>query len=127
MPLLIADLSVGQSAEESEAETTSAFAPFVIAAWMAGICEAAVAAEPLVSVPVSPSSLSAASAPPDLALSDTVKYGLPRFFGMTKTLRPFFRGAADDEAIATGATASIRPSASAVSTPDARFCIDCFI
>ena len=51
----------------------SAFAPLVIAAWMAGICDAAVAAEPLVSVPFSPSSFSAASAPPDLTLSATVK------------------------------------------------------
>src|SRR5580765_754689 len=102
MPFFMADLSVGQSAEESEAETMSAFAPFVIAAWMAGICDAAVAAEPLVSVPFSPSAFSAASAPPVLTLSDTVKYGLPRFFGMTKTLRPVFSGAAEDAAIAIG-------------------------
>ena len=51
MPFFIADLSVGHSAEESDADTMSAFAPLVIAAWMAGICDAAVAAEPLVSCP----------------------------------------------------------------------------
>ena len=61
----------------------SAFAPFVIAAWIAGICDAAVACVPLVSVPFSLRSLSALSAPPDLTLSDVVKYGLPRFFGIT--------------------------------------------
>jgi hypothetical protein len=81
MPLLIADFSVGQSADASVAETISAFAPFVIAAWIAGICEAAVACVPLVSVPFSPSSFSAASAPPDFTLSAVVKYGFPRFLG----------------------------------------------
>ena len=91
MPAAIADFSVGHSAVGSVAETISAFAPLVIAAWMAGICEAGVAAVPLVSVPVSPSAFNAASAPPDLTLSAVVKYGLPRFFGMTKTLRPVFR------------------------------------
>jgi hypothetical protein len=44
-----------------------------IAAWMAGSCEAEVAALPLVSEPVSPSASSAAIAPPVLALSATVK------------------------------------------------------
>ena len=33
------------------ADTMSAFAPLVIAAWIAGICDAAVAAVPLVSFP----------------------------------------------------------------------------
>ena len=51
----------------------SALAPLEIAAWMAGICDAGVAAVPLVSVPVSPSALSAAIAPPELALSAVVK------------------------------------------------------
>ena len=107
----MAELSVGQSAAASLAETTSAFAPFVIAAWMAGICDAAVAAVPLVSVPVSPRAFRAASAPPDLALSEVVKYGLPRFFGITKTFSPFFRGAAEADAIAAGTpTTSASPS-----------------
>ena len=73
MPLAMADLSVGQSAEGSVADTMSAFAPLVIAAWMAGICEAGVAAVPLVSVPDSPSADRAASAPPDFTLSAVVK------------------------------------------------------
>src|ERR1022692_3492211 len=88
MCLAMAEFSVGQSAAGSVADTISALAPLVIAAWIAGICEAGVAAVPLVSVPVSPSALRAASAPPDLTLSAVVKYGLPRFFGMTKTFRP---------------------------------------
>ena len=50
-----------------------AFAPLLIAAWIAGICEAGVAAVPLVSVPVSPSASSAAIAPPDFELSAVVK------------------------------------------------------
>src|SRR5438093_12154504 len=79
----------------------SAFAPFVIAAWIAGICEAAVACVPLVSVPFSFSSLSALSAPPDLTLSEVVKYGLPRFFGMTKTLRPVLRDVAADAVVSS--------------------------
>src|SRR5262249_9111255 len=79
----IAERSVGQSADASVADTISALAPLVIAALIAGICDAAVAAVPLVSVPFSPSRLSAASAPPDLTLSAVVKYGLPRFFGIT--------------------------------------------
>src|SRR5450755_1803501 len=91
MPRFMAELSVGQSADGSVADTTSALAPLAIAAWTAGICEAGVASVPLVSLPVSPRALSAASAPPDFTLSEVVKYGLPRFFGMTKTLRPFFR------------------------------------
>src|SRR4051794_982508 len=90
----IACLSVGQSADASVADTISAFAPFVIAAWIAGICEAAVAWVPLVSVPFSFRSWSALSAPPDLTLSEVVKYGLPRFFGITKTLSPVFRDVA---------------------------------
>ena len=65
--------SVGHSAVGSVADTIRALAPLVIAAWMAGICEAGVAAVPLVSVPVSPSALSAASAPPDFTLSAVVK------------------------------------------------------
>ena len=65
------------------ADTMSAFAPFVIAAWIAGICDAAVACVPLVSLPCSFSAFSAASAPPDFTLSEVVKYGLPRFLGMT--------------------------------------------
>src|SRR5438874_7904107 len=101
----IACFSVGQSADASVAETISAFAPFVIAAWMAGISEAAVAAVPLVSVPFSLSSWSAFSAPPDLTLSEVVKYGLPRFFGMTKTFRPVFRDVAAD-AVVSSITAS---------------------
>src|SRR6266705_933835 len=88
MCLAIAEFSVGQSAEASVAETISALAPLVIAAWMAGICEAGVAAVPLVSEPVSPSCVSAARAPLDFTLSAVVKYGLPRFFGMTNTFRP---------------------------------------
>ena len=77
MPLAIAAFSVGHSAFGSVADTMSALAPLVIAAWMAGICEAGVAAVPLVSVPVSPRRLSAAIAPPDFTLSAVVKYGLP--------------------------------------------------
>ena len=61
---------------------------------MAGIWEEAVACVPLVSLPVALSALSAARAPPDLTPSDVVKYGLPRFFGMTKTFRPVFSGGA---------------------------------
>jgi hypothetical protein len=91
----MADSSVGHSAVGSVADTTSAFAPLEIAAWIAGICEDGVAEVPLVSVPVSPRALSAAMAPPELALSAVVKYELPRFFGMTKTLRPVLRPAAE--------------------------------
>src|ERR1022692_254938 len=90
MPRFMAELSVGQSADGSVADTTSALAPLAIAAWMAGIWEDGVASVPLVSLPVSPRALSAASAPPEFTLSEVVKYGLPRFFGMTKTFRPFF-------------------------------------
>jgi hypothetical protein len=71
-----------------------ALAPLVMAAWMAGICEAGVAAVPLVSLPLSPSALSAARAPPDCTLSAVVKYGFPRFFGITKTFSPVFSPAA---------------------------------
>src|SRR3954453_14467159 len=101
----IACLSVGQSADASVADTISAFAPFVIAAWIAGICEAAVAWVPLVSVPFSFRSWSALSAPPDLTLSEVVKYGLPRFFGITKTFMPVFR---DDAAVAVVNTIAAR-------------------
>src|SRR5262249_34797717 len=86
MPFFIALSSVGHSAVGSVADTIRMFAPLVIAAWIAGICEAGVAAVPLVSVPLSPSCLSAASAPPEFTLSAVVEYGLPRFFGRTKTL-----------------------------------------
>src|SRR3979490_1074972 len=87
----IACLSVGQSAEASVADTRRTLAPLVIAAWIAGICEAAVARVPLVSLPVPLSSWTALSAPPDFTLSEVVKYALPRFFGMTKTFRPVFK------------------------------------
>ena len=90
MPLAMADFSVGHSADGSVADTMSALAPLVIAAWRAGICDDGVAAVPLVSVAVSPTLRSAAIAPPDFTLSAVVKYGLPRFFGMTKTLSPVF-------------------------------------
>ena len=73
MPRFIAALSVGHSAVGSVADTISAFAPLEIAAWIAGICDAGVAALPLVSVPVSPSASSAAIAPPEFALSAVVK------------------------------------------------------
>src|ERR1700685_3361771 len=91
MPLAIAAFRVGHSADGSVADTMSALAPLVIAAWRAGICEAGVAAVPLVSVAVSPSVASAAMAPPDFTLSAVVKYGLPRFFGTMKTFSPVFR------------------------------------
>ena len=65
------------------ADTIRMLAPFVIAAWMAGISDAGVAAVPLVSVPVSPSCCSAAIAPPNLAVSATVKYCAPSSLGMT--------------------------------------------
>src|SRR5579859_7150924 len=91
----MADWSVGHSAVWSVADTMSAFAPLETAAWMAGICEAAVAEVPLVSVPVSPRVVSAAMAPPELALSAVVKYELPRFLGMTKTFRPVLRPAVE--------------------------------
>ena len=73
IPRAIACLSVGHSAVGSVAETMRTLAPLAIAAWMAGSWEADVAAEPLVSVPVEPSSLTAASAPPVFTLSATVK------------------------------------------------------
>ena len=56
---------------------------------------------PLVSLPFSLSALSAARAPPDLTLSEVVKYGLPRFFGITKTLSPVLSGAAAVAVVAT--------------------------
>ena len=120
MCFFIAERSVGQSAEASVAETTRALAPFVIAALIAGICDAAVAAVPLVSVPFSPSAFSAASAPPDFTLSAVVKYGLPRFFGMTKTLSPFFRGLAEDAANAIGTSTRTSTSPTAVTAPELR-------
>src|SRR5215472_12514332 len=91
MPLAMAAFSVGQSAVGSVADTISTFAPLAIAAWIAGIWDVGVAAVPLVSVPVSPSLDSAASAPPDFTLSAVVKYGLPRFLGMTNTFKPVLR------------------------------------
>src|SRR5580698_3528514 len=94
MPFCIAEFKVGHRAEGSVAETSRIFAPLVIAAWIAGICDAGVAAVPLVSVAVSPSAWNAAIAPPDLALSAVVKYEFPRFFGMTNAVRPFVSGAA---------------------------------
>ncbi len=117
MPFCIAELSVGQRAEASVADTSRTFAPLVIAAWMAGIWEAGVAAVPLVSVPDSLRAFRAAIAPPDFALSAVVKYELPRFFGMTKTFRPVFIGAAAD-AIAAPKT---QISASAVPVASTRF------
>src|ERR1700747_659183 len=96
MPLAMADFSVGHSADGSVADTISAFAPLVIAAWMAGNCEAGVAAVPLVSDPDSQSVPSAPSPPPVFTLSARVKYGLPRFFGTTKTLRFFFSAPDED-------------------------------
>src|SRR5262249_38142703 len=86
----MAAFRVGQSADGSVADTMRAFAPLLIAAWMAGICGGGVAWVPLVWVRVAPSVLSAASAPPVFTLSAVVKYGLPRFLGMTKTFRPVF-------------------------------------
>src|SRR5215470_12100817 len=86
----MADFRVGHRADGSVADTMRAFAPLVIAAWIAGICEDGVAAVPLVSLPDSPSACRAASAPPDFTLSAVVKYGLPRFFGMTNTFSPVF-------------------------------------
>src|ERR671935_272435 len=120
MCFFIAELSVGQSAEASVAETMSAFAPLVIAAWIAGICEAEVAWVPLVSVPFSPSAFSAASAPPDLTLSAVVKYGLPRFLGMTKTLRPFLSGF---EADAAGSAARSDTAATTATPRETRLCM----
>ncbi len=73
MPRAIACLNVGHRAVGSVADTISALAPLAIAAWMAGSWEAEVAAEPLVSLPDSPSAPSAARAPPVLTLSATVK------------------------------------------------------
>ena len=69
----MAAFSVGHRAVGSVADTMSAFAPLLIAAWMAGIWEAGVAAVPLVSVPDSPSVSRAAIAPPDCELSAVVK------------------------------------------------------
>ena len=90
MPLAMAAFRVGHSADGSVADTMSALAPLVIAAWRAGSCEEGVAAVPLVSVAVSPSVARAAMAPPDFTLSAVVKYGLPRFFGTMKTFSPVF-------------------------------------
>jgi hypothetical protein len=59
MPFFIAAFSVGHRALGSVADTIRTLAPFAIAAWMAGICDAGVAAVPLVSVPLSPSAVSA--------------------------------------------------------------------
>jgi hypothetical protein len=73
MPRFIADSSVGHSAVGSVADAMSALAPREMAAWIAGICDDAVAVVPLVSLPVSPSASSAAIAPPEPALSAVVK------------------------------------------------------
>ena len=73
MPLAMAAFRVGHSALGSVADTMSALAPLVIAAWRAGIWEEGVAAVPLVSVAVSPSVARAAMAPPDFTLSAVVK------------------------------------------------------
>ena len=73
MPFCMAEFRVGHSADGSVADTMRAFAPLLIAAWMAGICDAGVAWVPLVSVPVAPSAFSAAIAPPDFTLSAVVK------------------------------------------------------
>src|SRR5471032_997936 len=78
---------------------------------MAGICEAGVAAVPLVSVPDSLSAFRAAIAPPDLALSAVVKYELPRFFGITNTFSPVFNGAAAEATIGRTPTRQITASA----------------
>jgi hypothetical protein len=69
----MAEESVGHSAVGSVADTISALAPLEMAAWIAGICEDAVAVVPLVSEPVSPRVSSAEIAPPELALSAVVK------------------------------------------------------
>src|SRR2546430_2103068 len=90
MPLSMAAFSVGHSAVGSVADTIRMLAPLVIAAWMAGSSDAGVAAVPLVSVPVSPSCWSAAMAPPNLAVSATVKYCAPRSLGITYAFRPVF-------------------------------------
>ena len=127
IPFFIADLSVGQSADESDAETMSAFAPFVIAAWIAGICEAAVAAVPLVSVPFSPSCFRAASAPPDLTLSDTREVRVAEVLRDDEDLEALLQRLAEDEAIAIGTTARMSTSPRAVTTPETRLFIDVFI
>ena len=75
IPRFIAEVRVGHSAVGSVADTMSAFAPLLIAPWMAGICEAGVAAVPLVSVPVSPRASSAAIAPPDFELWNPANLG----------------------------------------------------
>ena len=130
-PLAIAPLSVGQSASGSVAETISTLAPLVIAPSMAGIWELGVAAVPLVSVPSSPNCLRARRAPPVLTLSDVVKYELPRFLGITNTLRPFSRGRValvtrgEDAAVATPDTATMlataKPTATALSSETRRW------
>src|SRR5450755_2158290 len=122
MPRFMAELSVGQSADGSVAETTRALAPLAIAAWMAGIWEAGVAAVPLVSEPVSPSVCSAARAPPDFTLSEVVKYGLPRFLGMTNTFSPVFsapEAAAEDEPELEAAGVDVPDDEHAARTTDA--------
>ena len=73
MPFAIACFNVGQSAVGSVAEMIRIFAPLAIEAWIAGSCDAAVAAVPLVSVPTSPRVPRAASAPPVFTLSAVVK------------------------------------------------------
>ena len=92
------------------------------AAWMAGIWEAGVAAVPLVSEPLSPSCCSAARAPPDFTLSEVVKYGLPRFLGMTNTFSPVFsapEAAAEEEPDAEAAGVDEPDDEHAARTTDA--------
>jgi hypothetical protein len=111
-PLAIAPLSVGQSAAGSVAETIRMLAPLVIAPWMAGIWELGVAEVPLVSVPCSLNAFKAKRAPPLLTLSEVLKYGLPRFFGITNAFRPFSSGRDDLEAaVATPDTATMLATA----------------
>ena len=91
MPLVMAEFRVGHSADGSVADTMRDVGALGDRRLdRRDLRRRAVAAVPLVSVPVSPSAWRAASAPPDFTLSAVVKYGLPRFFGMTKTFSPFF-------------------------------------
>jgi hypothetical protein len=96
-----------------------------------------VAAEPLVSVPFSPSACSAEIAPPLLALSATVKYVAPSSLGTTNTFSPVFSdpelelldddppldAALDDELLDEPHAArptTVDRTASAAATPDVR-------
>src|SRR5579875_953997 len=89
MPFFIAALRVGQRAFGSVPEMMRALAPLVMSDWITGSCDAGVSVVPLVSWPISPSCFKANSAPWVFTLSAVVKYELPRFFGTTKTFRPF--------------------------------------